>query len=117
MTLAQFPWWLWGHVFAKRWTRLMFRMERVDWWWNAIWATWKSRKPLWGTWRGFLFNLMRASDTSCPHCRYEGWTDHEELFQVTDQGENNTPDGHSYWWEGMQTCARCGVASFHADRT
>lgn len=117
MTLKQFPWWLWGHVAAKRWERLMNRLSWSSAWHRFTESLWPKQKalikcPI----RHFLVNLCRSS-RGCPHCRYEDFIEHEDLFTVTDSGCSQTQDGDSYWWEGWQQCFRCGVKSWVHDST
>jgi hypothetical protein len=91
--------------------------------WSPRWHDWQQRLwpkvgalidyPL----RHFLIQAMRASGCDCPHCGYDGFTEHDDLFVCEASGRSSTPDGISYWWEGLQTCARCRTTHPHGDST
>ena len=65
--------------------------------------------------RLFISHLMEAGSWHCPHCRYEGWTEDEELFELVNSGTSATGEGTIYWFEGYQTCSRCGKKESYSD--
>lgn len=64
----------------------------------------------WWYWRiiGFFIKVPDRA-WGCPHCGYENCSDHKDLFVEGSSGTSFHPDfGDIHWWEGMQTCWRCG---------
>jgi hypothetical protein len=116
--MKKFFWYIMGLIFIKHWNLFVSIMSRFSWWYNFSWWI-KATKdaPINHPIKLFISNIMMFELWECPHCKYEDWTGHEELFKVTGSGESHTPSGDNYWWEGDQECFRCGVISFYSDST
>lgn len=90
-----------------------------DWCWRADRKTWLGRLKRWfgritygryqGTW------VIGC----CPHCGFEhaDFAGEDKYFECTDSGSYGTQDGTIHWWQGWQTCARCGHVEFESEST
>lgn len=108
--------WTYGWVWGRWWTMFTNRASFWDRWHRAQRALWPSKGALIDyPVRHFLVNAMRSWEMHCPHCRYQAWTDHEDLFVLDRAGSDNTPNGHFHWFRGQQTCARCGTTHEYGD--
>lgn len=110
-------WNLWGWIFWRHWHAFRNRASRWDWYhWlhNAIRDTQDPlvQHPI--RYRLSYF-LHWGFGNECPHCGYDSWTEHDDLFVCRESGG---PDYEGYsWWRGDQTCARCGQVNEYADST
>lgn len=116
---VRFWWWLWGFVFWRHWDRLRDRLSRSGWYHDLVWQRlWPKRRSLVSCpVRHWLVNFLRPSELHCPHCGYEGWADHDELWTTLESGTGMSDYGTTHWWRGLQTCWRCGVTNEHGDST
>lgn len=109
--------WTYGWVWCRWWNLLTVRGSWWPWWRRIEQSLWSTRDALVNhPVRHFLVKAMRA-DAGCPHCRYDGWTDHDELFECVESGQYVNDCGTCHWWSGIQTCARCGTSHEYGDST
>lgn len=107
-------WWLLGWIVIRHWVRLACRLSWQTWYGAIKRWCWSTPKPLVKCWfRYRLFTLLdKGRCWHCPHCAYERFTDHDDLFVLTDSGRSYF-GGH--WFKGLQTCARCGTTHEYGD--
>lgn len=55
--------------------------------------------------------------SDCPHCGYDAWTEHRDLFfcEHSGVGFNHEFGQPEHWFYGMQGCARCGTTHPYGD--
>lgn len=118
MTARQAFFWGYGWIWGRWWQRFICRASWWHWWHVFGNSLWPKRGALVDyPIRCFLVRAMRATSCKCPHCGYDAFTEHDDLFVCEDGGTNSTPDGISHWWRGLQTCARCRTTHEHGDST
>lgn len=75
----------------------------------------------WRTLGAWLFQSLRHFDAlyvanrACPHCGYEFEWGHPPYFKQTRSGLSFNGEMSYYWFEGEQTCPRCGQHFAYSD--
>ena len=110
-----FIWNLLGWIFIRWYNKILWKLNRFDHWRSfRRWMRYETKDALINhKLRYFIVKLIDVEDWYCPHCRYENFTQHEELFECISSG--SCPEFE--YWSGIQTCYRCGCKSNHSDST
>jgi rubrerythrin len=108
-------WWAWGWIFWRHWITVTHKLYRREWYRRVVrWLRSTKDALVKHPIRHRAYLLLDANQRSleCPHCGYECWTEHEDLFVLRRSGGDSWC---GYWFEGDQTCARCGTTHEYAD--
>jgi len=113
------PWSVAGWIFIRWWISALWKMQRFAWWRSLLrWMRYGTRDALvTHRLRYFLVKLLEVQEYYCPHCGYEQWSEHPDLYECTESGTYQSDYGTEHWWRGYQSCYRCGYRAPYGDST